>query len=287
MDIFATLQEERDNLSQSEQRIADILLKEFDFAVNASIIELAAKAEVSPPTVTRFCRRLGCQSFSDFKVRLAKTAYVGVRYLNPEARSTAPADVAEDVITKAQNALFTLHRSLDAELLERAAERLFGAEMIYAFGSGGNSSMIANEIQNRLFRLGLRISASSDHGMQLMLTAAAGPKDVLIGSSFSGRNTELVKCFALAREGGIFTIALTQSQCPVAEAADLSIAIDMAEGTNIFHPTSTRFAYLAVVDILATLIAYRNKTRATTKLRHIKEQLVVHRDGDDRQLLGD
>jgi DNA-binding MurR/RpiR family transcriptional regulator len=287
MDIFETIQEDRGQFSPSEQRIADILLDHFDFAVNASIIELAERAEVSPPTVTRFCRRLGCQSFSDFKVRLAKTAFIGVRYLNPEAKSTEPADVAEDVITKAQNALFGLHRALDPVVLDKAAERLSNAGMIYAFGSGGNSSMIATEFQNRLFRLGSRVTASNDHNMQLMMTAAAQPQDVIIGSSFSGRNQELVRCFALARENGIGTIALTQSRSPVADAAGLVIGIDIPEGDNIFRPTSTRFAFLAVVDVIASLVAYRNRKRSTPTLRHIKQQLVEHRDGDDRQILGD
>jgi DNA-binding MurR/RpiR family transcriptional regulator len=287
LDIFARIQEEAGQFSASEQRIADILLNSFDFAVNASIIELAERAEVSPPTVTRFCRRLGCQSFADFKVNLARTAYVGVRYLNPETKSTDPADVATDVITKAQNALFMLHRSLDAAVLDKVADRLARAEMVYAFGSGGNSSMIASEVQNRLFRLGSRVTVSNDHGMQLMLTAAARPNDVLIGSSFSGRNAELVKCFALARENGITTIALTQSDSVVAQAAELVIGIDLPEGDNIFRPTSTRFAYLAVVDTIASLVAYRNRKQSLVTLRHIKQQLVEHRDGDDRQLLGD
>ena len=287
MDIFATIQEEGPQFSASEQRIADILLSQFDFAVNASIIELAERAEVSPPTVTRFCRRLGCQSFADFKVNLARTAYVGVRYLNPEAESTEPADVATDVITKAQNALFMVHRALDAAVLEKVADRVSRAEMVYAFGSGGNSSLIAGEFQNRLFRLGSRVSVSTDHGLQLMLTAAARPNDVLIGSSFSGRNAELVKCFNLARENGITTIALTQSDSPVAKAAELVIGIDLPEGENIFRPTSTRFAYLAVVDVIASLVAYRNRKLSQVTLRHIKQQLVEHRDGDDRQLLGD
>jgi DNA-binding MurR/RpiR family transcriptional regulator len=287
MDIFETIQEDRDQFSPSEQRIADILLDHFDFAVNASIIELAERAQVSPPTVTRFCRRLGCQSFSDFKVRLAKTAFIGVRYLNPGAKSTEPADVAEDVFTKAQNALFMTHRALDAGLLDRVAEKLSRAEMIYAFGSGGNSSMVATELQNRLFRLGSRVTASNDHNMQLMLTAAAQPQDVIIGSSFSGRNAELVRCFALARENGIGTIALTQSGSPVAAAAELVIGIDLPEGDNIFRPTSTRFAFLAVIDVIASLVAYRNRKRSTVTLRHIKQQLVEHRDGDDRQILGD
>lgn len=287
MDIFSTLQDEKARLSPSENRIADILLNNFEFAVNASIIELAEKADVSPPTVTRFCRRLGCESFSDFKVQLARTSYVGMRYLQPEPKSSNPADVAQDIITKAQNALFLLHRSLELEAIEQAAAKLARASMIYAFGSGGNSSMIANELQNRLFRFGLRVTASSDHGMQLMLTAAAKPTDVLIGSSFSGRNAELVRSFALARGMKITTIALTQSNSPVAQSADIVIPIDLAEGNNIFRPTSTRIAYLAAVDILASLVAYNIQPEATVTLRRIKQQLVTHRDGDDRQLLGD
>lgn len=287
MDIFSTLQEDKIRLSPSETRIADILLNNFEFAVNASIIELAEKADVSPPTVTRFCRRLGCESFSDFKVQLARTTYVGMRYLQPEPKSTNPGDVARDIITKAQNALFLLHDSLDLAALEQAAGRLSKADMIYAFGSGGNSSMIANELQNRLFRFGLRVTASSDHSMQLMLTAAAKPTDVLIGSSFSGRNAELVRCFTLARSMKISTIALTQSNSPVAEAADIVVPVDLAEGNNIFRPTSTRIAYLAAVDILASLVAYNVQPEATVTLRRIKQQLVTHRDGDDRQLLGD
>lgn len=287
MDIFSTLQEEKAKLSQAEGRIAEILLTDFEFAVNASIIELAGKADVSPPTVTRFCRRLGCESFSDFKVQLARTAYVGMRYLKPEPKSQEPADVAQDIVTKAQNALFLLHRNLDLAAIEQATARLAAADMIYAFGSGGNSSMIASEMQNRLFRLGLRVTASSDHNMQLMMAAAAKPTDVLIGSSFSGRNAELVRSFTLAREQKVATIALTQSGSPVARAADITVAVDLPEGNNIYRPTSTRIAYLALVDIIASLVAYHIQPQATVTLRRIKQQLVTHRDGDDRQLLGD
>lgn len=287
MDIFSKIQEERGQFSPSEQRIADLLLRDLEFAVRASIVELAEKAEVSAPTVTRFCRRLGCQNFAEFKMHLAKTAYVGVRYLNPEAKSTLASDVAEDVITKAQNALYLVHKALDADVLEKAADRLSRAEMIYAFGSGGNSSMIASELQNRLFRLGSRVTACNDHNMQLMMTSAARSNDVLIGSSFSGKNQELARCFELARENGISTIALTQSGSPVAQSAELVIGIDLPEGDNIFRPTSTRFAFLAVIDVLASLVAYRNRKLSTVTLRHIKQQLVEHRDGDDRQVMGD
>ena len=286
-DLIAALTDESGLVSALERKLAASILADVSFATNASITEIAARAGVSPPTVTRFCRRLGCASFSDFKLQLAKSAYVGLRYLRPESVTSTPAEVAEDIVTKAQNALFEMHRGLNLDALSQAANLLAGAQMIYAFGSGGNSSMIVNELQNRLFRLGCRITASNDHGMSLMLAAAAEPDAVVIGSSSTGRNLELVRCFGLLRERGIKTIALTQSNSPVAAAADVVIAVDLPEGQNIFRASSTRYAFLAAVDILANLVAYADRSRSARLLRGIKAQLVRHRDGDDRQLLGD
>jgi DNA-binding MurR/RpiR family transcriptional regulator len=286
-ELIVALSDEEGRFSALERKLAAMVLEDVNYATNASITEIAARAGVSPPTVTRFCRRLGCASFSDFKVLLAKSAYVGLRYLKPEAVTSNAAEVAEDIVTKAQNALFEVHRNLDLAAVEKAAGLLCRAEMIYAFGSGGNSTMIVNEVQNRLFRLGCRISASNDHGMNLMLAAAATPGTVVFGSSFTGRNMELVRCFNLLAERGIETIALTQSQSPVAAAAGTVIAVDLPEGQNIYRASSTRFAYLAVVDMIANLVAYADRPRSARILRGIKEQLIRHRDGDDRQLLGD
>lgn len=286
-DIVTALSDEEGRLSAMERRLAAFVLADVNYATNASITEIAAGAGVSPPTVTRFCRRLGCASFSDFKVQLARSTYVGLRYLKPESVTTSASEVAEDIVTKAQSALFEMHRRLDLSTVEEAVRLLSAAKMIYAFGTGGNSSMIVNEMQNRLFRLGCRISASNDHGMNLMLAAAAEPGTVVFGSSFTGRNLELVRCFTLLRDRGISTIALTQSGSPVAEAAEVVVAVDLPEGQNIYRASSTRFAFLAAVDIIANLVAYADRARSMRILRGIKEQLVKHRDGDDRQLMGD
>jgi DNA-binding MurR/RpiR family transcriptional regulator len=286
-DLIMALTDEEGRLSPLEKKLADFVLADAHYATNASITDIATGAGVSPPTVTRFCRRLGCASFSDFKVQLAKSAYVGLRYLRPDIVTATPQEVAEDIVTKAQNALFEMHRTLDLTHVQAAVDLLVGARMIHAFGSGGNSSMIAAEMQNRLFRLGLRIASSSDHGMNLMLAAAAEPGTVVFGSSFTGRNRELIHCFQLLRERGVPTIALTQGASPLAAVADVVIAVDLPEGRNIYRATSTRYASLAVVDIIANLVAYADRQRSARTLRRIKEALIAHRDGDDSQILGD
>ncbi len=287
MDLFHALSDEDGKLSGLDRKLAQITLDDVDFVMNASIGELAERVGVSPPTVTRFCRRLGCKGFPDFKVQLAKLTYVGLRYVKPEVPTETPDEVAKDIISKAQNAMFQLHRQLDLSALETAARLLRGAAFIQAFGASGNSAMIVNELHNRLFRLGCRVQASNDHNMNAMLSAAAQPGTVIFGSSFTGRDPALVHCLDLARQRGIPTIVVTQSGSPVAVAADVVIAVDLPEGKNIFRPTSTRYAYLAVIDMLANLVAYADRTKSLKTLRSIKEELVSRRDGDDRQLLGD
>lgn len=287
MDLFHALSDEDDRLSNLDRKLAQVALEDVDFVINSSIGELAERAGVSPPTVTRFCRRLGCRGYSDFKMQLAKLPYVGLRYVMPEVPTETPNEVAEDIIANAQNALFQLHRQLDFTALEAAARLLRGASFIHAFGASGNSAMVANELHNRLFRLGCHISASNDHTMNAMMSAAAQPGVVAICSSFTGRDQALVRCLEILRRRNTPTIALTQGGSPVAIAADVVISVELPEGRNIFRPTSTRYAYLAVVDILANLVAYTDRIKATKTLRNIKQELVSHRDEDDRQLLGD
>ena len=287
VDIIGTLQREMDGLSRSEQRIANIVFDDRQFAVNASIIELAGRAEVSPPTVTRFCRRLGCQSFSEFKVRLAQSAFIGQRYDEPQSNASNAEEVVQTILTRAQSVLHNLNEQLDIPSIEQAADAIANAKMVYAFGSGGNSSLFAGEVQNRLFRLGLRAMATNDHSMQLMTASTVQEGDVVVGLSISGRNRELSRALEVASGYGAKIVTITKPQSLVAEATDVNIPIDLQEGKDVLRPSSARFAFLAAIDVVAHLVAIKRKDLAIEPLRRIKSQLVTFRDEDDSQPLGD
>jgi len=286
-DIVARLQRQSDRLSRSERKIATVLIEEMPFSVNASIIELADRAKVSPPTVTRFCQRLGCKNYSEFKVLLARTPYVGARFYEKENQARAPKDVADNIIAKAQSALFTLNETLDLDLLDHVAETLVESTVVYAFGSGGTSSMVATEIQNRLFRLGINVIPSSDHAMQMMMASAAKPTDVILASSVSGRTIELARALSIAQAYDVPTIALTKPDTPVAQAASKTIVIDIPEGRDVRRPSSARFSFLAVVDIIAQLAALKCRERANETRLRINQQLVIHPDEEEHQPMGD
>ena len=69
-------------LNKSESKVASAILADPDRATRSSIAALAALAEVSEPSVNRFCKRFDATGFPDFKLRLAKSLVSGVRFMN-------------------------------------------------------------------------------------------------------------------------------------------------------------------------------------------------------------
>jgi DNA-binding MurR/RpiR family transcriptional regulator len=287
LDLVGYLQTARDSFSRSEHRLADLVLADVETAMNSSIVDLAALAKVSPPTVTRFCRRVGCDSFSEFKVRLAQSRFLGQRYLRPAGGPESVPDIAQVIVNHAQSTLYGLFERLDADAVERAAAKLGGSNYILSFGSGGVSSMVANELENRLFRLGLRIAASTDHQAQMMRTAAAPSGTVILASSMSGNNQQLATTLGIAGEHGLTRIVITRPGSEVAGHADVLLALDVPEDGDVLRPSAARYAFLAMIDVLSQTVATRMKAHAVPTMRRIKHQLIVNRDGEDSRALGD
>lgn len=57
-------------------------------AIHSSIATLAKMADVSEPTVNRFCRRLDTKGFPDFKLHLAQSLANGTPYVTVMLKKT-------------------------------------------------------------------------------------------------------------------------------------------------------------------------------------------------------
>ena len=92
-DILSQIKDSYGELRPAERRVADVVLADVTFSVDASNAEIAKRADVSEPTVTRFCRAIGCDGVRDFKLKLAQSVVVGRLYLAP-APPPSPAKTA-------------------------------------------------------------------------------------------------------------------------------------------------------------------------------------------------
>ncbi len=286
-DLVELLQTEREGLTRSQRLLCDIVLADVDAVLRMSIVDLATLAEVSPPTVTRLCHRLGCDSYGEFKVRLAQSNSVSQRYHGPTHGPETIEGIAQVVIDGIAGSVRELGSRLDYRAAQEAAEAIANADYVVAFGSGGSSSMVATETEMRLFRLGIKASSSIDHQAQMMRAAGAPAGTVIVAYSLSGNNLPLARALAAAGDNGLVRVVVTRSGSPVAAQADILIAVDREENVDILRPTPGRYAFLAVLDIVAQAVATRLGNVAISSMRRIKHQLVVNRDNVDGQPLGD
>ena len=73
MNTLDKIQSHLELLSKSERKVAEVIPASPQTAIHSSIATLARMADVSEPTVNRFCRRLDTKGFPDFKLHLAQS----------------------------------------------------------------------------------------------------------------------------------------------------------------------------------------------------------------------
>ena len=209
-DVIAQIKAAYDGLRPAERRVADVVLDEVRFAVDASNAELARRAGVSEPTVTRFCRAVGCQGVRDFKLKLAQSLVVGGALSGADAgraQRQRHAVLGAGVQRGAAGAGTRWSGSSIPRRCAAPADVIAGARQVLVFGMGGSSSALATETQNRLFRYGVSVAAYSDPYLMRMTasTLRAGRRgDRRLGDrAHAGGDRGGGARPALRREGGL------------------------------------------------------------------------------------
>jgi RpiR family carbohydrate utilization transcriptional regulator len=266
------------SLAPAEQRVARLVLGDPRAFANLPVSELADRAHVSKPTVVRFCRSMGYDGLSDFKLKLAGSVSEGVPFIH---RSVDPDDKTSDVLVKVIDntvAAFLKYRN-DASTvaIERAAEALAGTYKTgrrIEFYGAGNSGIVALDAQHKFFRLGVNTIAYSDGHMQVMGATLLGPGDCAVIISNSGRTRDLMDACDIARRNGATAIVITATASPLASAGQIHLAADHPEGYDRYSPMVSRLLHLMIIDVLATTVALRiGGAKLQPLLREMKNNL--------------
>ena len=289
-DILSQIKDSYAELRPAERRVADAVLADVAFSVDASNAEIARRADVSEPTVTRFCRAIGCDGVRDFKLKLAQSVVVGRLYLAngqppPPAENGSP--LWNVVFGEARNALTAVERQIDPNEVLKAAELIASAHQIAVFGLGGSSSALALETQNRLFRYGVVVSATSDPYVMRMMASTLKPNDLVIAISATGRSREVVEAVELAKHYRAHTICITAPETDLSRVCDVKLTVAIPEYPDTMKPTASRFAFLAIIDLMSVAAGYRLGTPALETLRRVKYNVLAHRKGTELEPLGD
>jgi len=254
-----------------------VVCREPDETIVSSIAKLAQMADVSEPTVNRFCRSLKCKGFPDFKLKLAQSLAVGTPYVN---RDVDMADTAEDYTSKIFEANISALRdglaNIDIQSVERAVDIICQAKRLEIYGLGV-SAPVALDAQNKFFRLNVPVLCHQDSLMQRMSASILATGDVVMCISYTGRTKHLVEVAEIAAGAGATVVAMTKPGSPLADVAHHVIAVQSAEDTDMFMPMKSRIVQLTVVDILATGVTLKRGPEFRGHLVKVKDALAATR----------
>ncbi|QGQ98563.1 MurR/RpiR family transcriptional regulator [Paenibacillus psychroresistens] len=258
--IIQAIADRHSQLHAKEQALAQYIMDHALQVITMGIADLSLASSASTATISRFCKTFHFKGYTDFKVKLA-TELAG----QPQSQSYQDI-VAGNSLHKIIGAMEANHlrsitdttRMLDVKELQRALDAFSEANRIELYGVA-TSGVVAQDFAQKLVRIGIHASASSDPHMQITSASNLQPQDVAFAISYSGETLETIASLQAARERGATTISLTKyGTNTLSKQADIKLFTSTLEAGIRRGDMASRIAQLHVIDILFTALLSSN-----------------------------
>jgi glucokinase len=253
--LMERVQHMQHELSPAEQRVAALVLEHPRKVLSEPIAEIARLADVSQPTVIRFCRSLGFSGLADFKLKFAGslTGTIPVRHSQVRVNDSTH-DLSAKVIDNTVSAILKFRDQLDVRAIDRAIALLRAAKRV-EFYAMGNARVVALDGQHKFFRFRIPTSSYGDSHLFTLAAELLQPGDVVIAISTAGELPELLAAVDTARRAGADVIAITNSKSALAKKATVCLAVDHSEDSTTFLSMISRMLQLLLIDIMSVGIS--------------------------------
>jgi glucokinase len=266
-------------LTPAEQRVGSLVLEQPRLVLNEPIAGIAKLADVSQPTVIRFCRSLGFLGLADFKLKFASSLTGAIPVRHSQVRlSDSTHDLSAKVIDNTVSAILKFRDQLDVRAIDRAIELVSRARRI-EFYAMGNARVVALDGQHKFFRFRIPTALYGDSHLFSLAAELLGPGDVVIAISNSGSLPELLSAVDKARAAGADVIAISSSQSPLARRASVVLAVDHAEDSSSFLSMISRILQLLLIDIMSVGVSVDvHDARSSSSSSSPTQALISHLD---------
>jgi DNA-binding MurR/RpiR family transcriptional regulator len=269
--IESRIAERYDELSEIDQRLADVILSAPGQLAMQTATELATTAQVSKATATRFFQKLGYASYDDARA-IARAAQVGGSplYLQDRGRKTAGSKLDDVIQAHLQHEVENMantYRSLDTQVLSEVVDAIAQARRVAIIGYR-HSHTVATMIRREL------IQVRSD----VMLLPAPGDTIGEYLADLSAKDLAII--IGLRRRVpavGLTAAALSEAGVPVLYMSDV-IAGKPArlarwvirchtDGLMLFD---SKAGMTSVVNLICSLVAERLLERGNSHLQRVE-----------------
>jgi RpiR family carbohydrate utilization transcriptional regulator len=262
------------SLKTALRKVADVILKQPEMAIYASVNEVAALAAVSEATVMRFCRILGFKGFQDFKIALAREMVIPSPRLHAEVGGEDDVALVRQVFRTSGAALQDTLEILEIGAMKEAAQLLLQARQVMVVGVGGSGPAVAYA-GNRFLLLGLKAFMYTDFYLMLMVVSQLSREDVVLAISNLGTTREIVETVGIAREKGARVMCITNnSLSPLARACNPVLVTASREMTLPEEAVASLVCQISILDALFALITKAKGAQSRETLQEMEQAMI-------------
>jgi DNA-binding MurR/RpiR family transcriptional regulator len=270
MSVRSLIEQHLPDFSSSDTRIARLILERYPVSGLGGIEDLARLSDVSPPTVTRFVKRLGFQRFVDFQ------RAIRLEVQDSESSPLALFKKHQDKMPKSAHA--------DRLMVEQMASSLQKLLEAPVQRSLDRAAALVSETRARIYMLGGRWSSAAAQYAAFQLTSLRGEvhvlipqasglredriadfrrSDVLVAYDFRRYQPETIAFCQTAKSRHVRIVLFTDLELsPVADIADVVIPVTVETTT----PTDTMAVALAATDALLARLVRKLGSQATRRM---------------------
>jgi DNA-binding MurR/RpiR family transcriptional regulator len=256
--------------SASDTRVARSILERYPVSALGGIEDIARQSSVSPPTVTRFVKRLGFRRFADFQraIRLevqdsevSPLALFRKHQSKPARSANADRLLVEDMAASLNKLLDgPTQRALDA------AADVLGNDKSRIYLLGGRWSSAAAQyaaFQLTSLRGEIHVLAPQASGLVADRIADFTRRDVLLAYDFRRYQPETIAFCQAAKQRGVKLVLFTDLDLsPIADIADVVIPV----AVECTSPLETLAVAIAATDALLARLVRRLGAQASRRM---------------------
>lgn len=275
------LKELKDSFTKNEKKLAEYLLENSENIKEANTYNLAEKCEVGQATVVRFAKKLGFKGFPELKLSLVSELFnkkqeKKVDIISDEIKiDDSTENLAHKVAYENIRSIESSLKTLSYKEIDKAVEALEKSEKIFILGAG-SSSIVAKDMQYKMWELGKNIVFDTDQHIQLGNVSMAKKEDCVFVISYSGKTLDIYNTLLEYKKKGVTIISLTQIQeNPIKDIADIKLTTLVEKKDFRSNSLSTRMTQLTVIDILYVKMIQNDRDKADILIGEALENVKI------------
>lgn len=244
--ILDEIQEQYMSFSLKEKDIATYILQKGNEIKNINITELAKVTGTSGSSITRFCKKINCDSFVDMKIKISST--------HQEIPPKQGEEIFDDVYNFYNKVINNTIKIIEKEKIIKVVNLIKSAQRISIYGVG-SSGLTVIEMAQRLLRMGLNVTSITDSHMMLINSSVTSNVDLVIGISTSGNTKDVVNALRISKRNNGTIVSITSfADSEIAKISDTTLFVYNSSFVDNNRFVNSQFAIMYLIDVISMML---------------------------------